>query len=211
MCQSPADQTTNNVATHFPYRENDVLHQLAQGSESAFKQIYNLYWYSIYKTAKRYTKSTVMAEDIVQEIFTTLWSNRSGFTAVIHLEYYLITMTKNLTYKTLRKIAFEEAAKNSLTAEKPSMEAGVEDPLLDQQYEQLVQQAIRLLPTQQKQVFQLAKVEGLSHKDIAAQLNISHLTVKTHMAKALRFIRHYLQPHVDTYVLCVMLFRIFIW
>jgi RNA polymerase sigma-70 factor (ECF subfamily) len=190
------------------YSEKDVLYQLAQGDESAFRIIYDTYWYSIYKTAKRYTKSVATAEDIVQEIFTTLWSNRTKFTEVLHLEYYLITMTKNLTLRTIRKIAHEEVAKNSMTEEFQEIESEVEDRLLDQQYDQLVQQAVRLLPSQQKQVFQLAKEEGLSHKDIAAQLNISHLTVKAHMAKALRFIRHYLQPHVDTNILCVILFRI---
>lgn len=192
-----------------PFEEKDVLKKLAQGNESAFKVIYDSYWHSIYKTAKRYTKSVVVAEDIVQEIFAALWSNRVKFTEVVHLEYYLITMTKNLTYKTIRKIAFEEAAKNSFTAQKPASESEVEDHLLDQQYEQIVQQAVRLLPSQQKQVFQLAKHEGLSHKDIATHMNISHLTVKAHMAKALRFIRHYVQPHVDTYILCVILFRFF--
>jgi RNA polymerase sigma-70 factor (ECF subfamily) len=195
------------MSLHLQYQEKDVLEKLAQGNESAFKIIYDAYWYSIYKTARRYTKSVELAEDIVQEIFTTLWSNRVKFTAVLHLEYYLITMTKNLTYRTMRKISFEAAVKNTLTAEKLSMENDTEDQMLDQQYAQLVQQAIGLLPTQQKQVFRLSKLEGLSHKDIAAQMNISHLTVKAHMAKALRFIRLYLHPHVDTYVLYVVLFR----
>lgn len=195
------------MSLHLQYQEKDVLEKLAQGNESAFKIIYDAYWYSIYKTARRYTKSVELAEDIVQEIFTTLWSNRVKFTGVLHLEYYLITMTKNLTYRTMRKISFEAAVKNTLTAEKLSMENDTEDQMLDQQYAQLVQQAIGLLPTQQKQVFRLSKLEGLSHKDIAAQMNISHLTVKAHMAKALRFIRLYLHPHVDTYVLYVVLFR----
>jgi RNA polymerase sigma-70 factor (family 1) len=195
------------MSLHLQYQQKDVLEKLAQGNESAFKIIYDAYWYSIYKTARRYTKSVELAEDIVQEIFTTLWSNRVKFTGVLHLEYYLITMTKNLTYRTMRKISFEAAVKNTLTAEKLSMENDTEDQMLDQQYAQLVQQAIGLLPTQQKQVFRLSKLEGLSHKDIAAQMNISHLTVKAHMAKALRFIRLYLHPHVDTYVLCAVLFR----
>ena len=77
--------------------------------------------------------------------------------------------------------------------------------VLDQQYAQLIQHAVGLLPSQQKQIFQMAKVEGLSHKDIAAQLKISHLTVKTHMAKALRTIRHYLQPHLSSYLLYAFL------
>ena len=136
------------MTVHRPYKESDVLNELAQGSQVAFKQIYDLYWYSIYKTARKYTKSEALAKDIVQEIFATLWSKRSNFTEVLHLEYYLITMTKNLTYRTLRKIAFEEAAKNKFTQE-PDGDTGIENQLLDQQYDLLVQQAVGLLPMQQ--------------------------------------------------------------
>src|SRR5688572_22796602 len=96
------------MSPNHPYRPDEVLRQLTEGNESAFKQIYDRYWLSIYKTVKRYTKSPEVAEDIVQEIFTTLWNNRSNFREVINLEYYLITMAKNLTYKTLRKMAFEK-------------------------------------------------------------------------------------------------------
>jgi len=188
-----------------PYQPDEVLRQLTEGNESAFKQIYDRYWLSIYKTVKRYTKSPEVAEDIVQEIFTTLWNNRSNFREVINLEYYLITMAKNLTYKTLRKMAFEKSVKDHWSSEMLQEENSMNDPILDQQYAQLIQRAAGLLPSQQKQIFHMAKVEGLSHKDIAAQLNISHLTVKTHMAKALRSIRHYLLPHLSSYLLYAFL------
>lgn len=196
------------MSANHPYRLNDALEQLTEGSELAFKQIYDCYWLSIYKTVKRYAKSTEVAEDIVQEIFTTLWNNRSGFKEVINLEYYLITMAKNLTYKTLRKMAFEESVRNNWSNENMREEGCVENLIIDQDYDHLIKQAIGLLPKQQKQIFRLAKVDGLSHKAIAVQLKISHLTVKTHMAKALKSIRHYLQPHLGTYLLCVILIRV---
>ena len=99
-------------------------------------------------------------------------------------------------------MAFEKEVKNHWSAEVLQEENSMNDTILDQQYAQLIQHAVGLLPSQQKQIFHMAKVEGLSHKDIAAQLNISHLTVKTHMAKALRSIRHYLQPHLSN-ICCV--------
>ncbi|HEX5169029.1 MAG TPA: RNA polymerase sigma-70 factor [Cyclobacteriaceae bacterium] len=193
-----------------PKRERELLNLLAEGNEFAFKQIYDCYWYSIYKTVKRFTKSSFLAEDIVQEIFATLWKRRTSFGEVLQLEYYLISMARNLTYRTLRRMAFEEDVKNTLTREATVVESIGDDFLLDQQYQQLLQQAVRLLPSQQKQVFHLAKVEGLSHRDIAAQMNISHLTVKTHMAKALQFIRHYLQPHLGHYLFCLLLYRVLV-
>jgi RNA polymerase sigma-70 factor (family 1) len=173
--------------------------QLAQGNESAFRQIYDRYWHSIYKVARRYTKSPALAEDIVQEVFSTLWDKRTEFTAVNHLEAYLVTIARNLTYKTMRRLAFEETQKNKFLSSQEFTDNTFEDHLLEKQYEQLVEQAVSLLPSQQKTVFHMARVDGLSHDDIARQLNISRLTVKTHMAKALQFIRHYLQPHVHPF------------
>jgi RNA polymerase sigma-70 factor (family 1) len=197
------------VLADISYCDNDLLVQLAQGNESAFRQIYDRYWYSIYRVTKRYTKSSALAEDIVQEIFSTLWNKRSTFIAVQHLESYLVTMAKNLTYKTLRKLADEEVAKSKFVSECDQADNTFEHLMLEQQYAQLVEQAVGMLPAQQKQVFRLAKVEGLSHEAIARQLNISHLTVKTHMAKALQFIRHYLQPHVGACLLNLIVFRYF--
>ena len=193
------------MSLNHPYRPTEVLRQLTEGNESAFKQIYDRYWLSIYKSVKRYTKSPEVAEDIVQEIFTTLWNHRSNFKEVNNLEYYLITMAKNLTYKTLRKMAFEKTVKNLWSEEGLQVENSLNDAILDEQYAQLIQHAVGLLPSQQKQIFHMAKVEGLSHKVIAAQLKISHLTVKTHMAKALRSIRHYLLPHLSSYLFFVLL------
>lgn len=190
------------------YSESDVLKELTEGSESAFRQIYERYWFNIYKAVRRYTKSAELAEDIVQEVFATLWNHRAGFLQVTHLEYYLITMAKNLTYRTLRRLAAEEIFKTNLAEENITEQvADTAGLVLDEQYDQLIRQAVGLLPAQQKQVFQLAKMQGMSHKDIARQLKISHLTVKTHMAKALRFIRHYLQPHLGHYIFCFVFLK----
>lgn len=190
------------------HSDENVLQKLAQGDEFAFRQIYDRYWYSIYTVTRRYTKSDAFAEDIVQETFSVLWNKRASFTEVLHIEYYLITIARNLTYKALRKMAFEEAARNEFIASRARVDNSMDNILLEKQYEQLVAQAVGMLPSQQKQVFHLAKVEGLSHQDIAERLNISRLTVKTHMAKALQFVRHYLQPYVGTYMLYAILFKI---
>ena len=177
-------------------KTNDLASRLRNNDIDAFNILYWEYHAAVYANALKLIKDPSIAEDIVQEIFTTLWNNRTHFAGVINIEYYLITMAKNLTYKTLRKMAFEKEVRNHWSEVGQGKENVETDAVLDQQYAQLIQHAVGLLPSQQKQIFQMAKVEGLSHKDIATQLKISHLTVKTHMAKALRTIRHYLQPHL---------------
>jgi RNA polymerase sigma-70 factor (ECF subfamily) len=101
-------------------------------------------------------------------------------------------------------MAFEKEVRNHWSEEGLRKENVESDAVLDQQYAQLIQHAVGLLPSQQKQIFQMAKVEGLSHKDIATQLKISHLTVKTHMAKALGLYVTIFSPTLtNLFVVCV--------
>lgn len=74
------------------------------------------------------------------------------------------------------------------------------------QCQKILEKAISLLPPQQRQVYTLSKIEGLSHESIAAEMQLSKLTVKTHMARALQFIRKYLNAHLHNLLVLSILF-----
>jgi RNA polymerase sigma-70 factor (family 1) len=178
---------------------SEILRRLSEGDESAFRDIYNRYWKSVYKTADRYLQDKDLAQDIVQEVFASLWQKRESFGHVENLESYLVVVTQNFTYKQIKKsIAESRNYKIYLSGIDPESNNNIEDALLSKQYETLLQQAIDLLPPQQRQVFLLAREEGLTHEAIATRLNISQGTVKNHMVRALGTIRTYLAPHIST-------------
>nr|WP_295924455.1 sigma-70 family RNA polymerase sigma factor [uncultured Dyadobacter sp.] len=188
------------------FDETEVLRSLAEGDEVAFKQVYNRYWKSVYKVALRYLQSEDLAQDVVQEVFSAFWYRRTEFTQIRNIESYLVVMAQNHTYKELRKWAAEQKNNQKYVSNLEIVTDNSDHKVLTNQYEALLAEAVRLLPPQQQQVFQLAKKEGLSHEAIAAKLNLSQGTVKNHMVRALRFIRHYLAPHVGIYLIFCMLF-----
>lgn len=55
----------------------------------------------------------------------------------------------------------------------------------------LIDQAIQLLPPQQKKIFQMAKLKGLSHEQISKELHLSSSTINNHITTALRSVRRY--------------------
>ena len=179
------------------YNEKEVLELLAKGSSQGFAHLFERYRPRIYSVAMRFLKSTELADEVVQDVFVKIWKGREGLVRIHNFEAYLFTMTRNLIFDGLKRLAEEAEAKKDLARSVPYAE-GADHSMIEKQYEELLQEAVDLLPPKQRQVFRLAKVEGLSHQAIAEQLQISKLTVKTHMAKALQTIRQNLQHHIIT-------------
>jgi RNA polymerase sigma-70 factor (family 1) len=192
------------VTHSYLHNEDVLLSGLEKGSEEAFSQLYNHYRATIYDVGYRFLKSSALAEEIVQDVFLKIWLKRSEMGAVRDFNAYLFIMARNFIFDRIKKMAYETAAQNEWKNE-PFFSDDTEHLVRHHQCQQLLKQALELLPPQQKKVYQLAKVEGLSHDKIARQMNLSRLTVKTHMAKALQNIRRYLDAHLNNFPLLPLL------
>jgi len=179
----------NTLPKPLLFDESEVLNRLADGSEEAFNQIYNYYSPIVYAEALRFLRSSELAKDLVQELFITIWDKRGMFTGVECLTAYLLTMSKNLAYQYWLKISKEHVAKKEMVVRIKSQEQVIENGLEGKELETLLERALEQLPRQQKQVFQLAKTQGMSYKAISELLNISPNTVRNHITAANQFIR----------------------
>lgn len=190
-----------------PYNEKKVLGLLAQGSEFAFTELFDRYRARIYGVALKFLKCPDLAEEVVQEVFLKVWLRREDLVNILHFEGYLFTMTRNHVFDGIKEIAKETTAKSEFALHVKQVN-DTDYPLIEKQYEELLQEAVVQLPPQQKQIFHLAKTDGLTHQAIADQLHISRLTVKTHMAKALHTLRRNLQHYISTFAILLLIHRI---
>lgn len=187
--------------------KQSLLHLLSQGSEYAFTQVFDHYRNIVYNTAFKFLKSEQAAEEIVQDIFLKLWMKRSELPSVQNFNGFLFTMARNAILDKLRKTANEKIAQQVLSKQQ-SFTNNTDHRVQDNQYQQILEEAIDQLSPQQKQVFRLAKMEGYSYKEIAEELGISVLTVKVHMNKALQSLREYLKAHMGTLIFIPLLLKI---
>lgn len=187
------------------YEESTLLSMLAQDSEYAFQLLFDRYRNNTYKVAQMYVKSPVIAEEIVQDVFLKLWYQRKNLLEIRSLENWLFTLTRNLTFNSLKKIAYEWKAREKWLDQNVLSENNTDHELLNKEYHQLLQQAIDNLSSQQQQVYKLAKEEGLSYEAISEHLSISALTVKTHMARALASVRLFFQQNSELFILFIIL------
>ncbi len=175
--------------------ENDLLLLVAEGNEKAFRQLFDHYCNYIYSVAFTLTKSSALSEEIVQDIFIKIWLKRGKLTSVINFGGYLFMVARNHIYNELRKKSLEQPFADHLEQHFLETSALPEQQLLLKETKQLIDKAVEQLPGQQRAVYELSRNEGLDYTNIAESLHISKLTVKSHMSKALNFIRQYLQLH----------------
>jgi RNA polymerase sigma-70 factor (family 1) len=181
--------------------ETELLIQVSRGNSLAFKQLYEYYSIVVYRVANKYLQSPTLAEDVVQEVFLVIWNRRAELGGIHSFQYYLFSMAKNLCLKFLRNIAIESLAHLEFSER---TELGEIDNV--ELYQSLLQDVVQQLPPQQKQIFELAKFQGLSHDAIAQALNLSSSTVNNHMTAALKSIRFRLRHHVAGLLTLVMSF-----
>lgn len=193
------------------YEEKALIAQVAKSDENAFRLLFSRYRHKIFYIARKLLQSDSLAEDVLQEIFLKIWIHREQLPEVINFKAYLNTITRNHVYNTLRKVANEEKLIGGLAIRNNSVAAGTEQSaafqtLSYQELQSALQKAIASLTPQQRKTFELSRLEGLRHEEIASLLNISKETVKKHISEALHTIRRRLRTHESLAQLIICLF-----
>lgn len=178
------------MAIHQSYTEKDLLRQIAQGSEAAFRSIFNSYRPRLYTYILRLSKSRETAEDVVHDVFLKIWENREGLTAVEHFGAYLFQAARHHAYNCFRRRAKEILILDAIRSEQSEVSAFEgEDKITIQEVKDFIRLTVEKMTPQQKQVFRLSREKGLKHEEIATQLNITTRTVSNHLSDALRLLR----------------------
>ncbi len=182
------------------YDEKALLAEIAAGDEHAFKKLFDLYKKRFYSVALKMTRSDEVAEDIVQDVFMNIWTKRAALLNVDNPSSYFFTAVYRRVYHHYRKVAME---KKLLTIVPVATESAntTEEMVFAHESNELISQTIEKLPPQQKLVFKLRKLEGLSREEVARLLHISPNTVKNHLSGALKFIRTFLRNSTLTFLI----------
>lgn len=170
-------------------REKELLQRISEGDEIAFRKLYDLYKERFYAAALKMTRSPDTAEEIVQEVFVSLWMRRTALLNIENPTSYLFTIVYNSISAHFKKLALEKMMKQKVSERMPEGECLTEDRLIEKENTQLLQHIIDALPPQQQLIYHLSKEEGLSREEIASRLQISPNTVKNHLLKACKYIR----------------------
>ncbi|QJB30572.1 RNA polymerase sigma-70 factor [Chitinophaga oryzae] len=167
-----------------------LLEQFRQGSAAAFEELYKRFWGVLYLQAYRILIHEEDAQDIVQEVFTTLWTKGRSIELSGSLAAYLYVATRN---RVLNMLASKRTYRHHLSSLKQSLSAADNNSLqyiTEKEITVRMEREINALPTKMREVFELSRKSALTHKEIAHQLQLSQETVKKQISNAIRTLRH---------------------
>jgi RNA polymerase sigma-70 factor (family 1) len=189
--------------------EPELLLRISRGDAWAFRQIFDAYSRQVYSLCIKLTKDAEAAKDLTQEIFARLWVKREQLKGVYHFKGFLTTMALNLIRNELRKKVLD-LTNAAFLMNYFEESASAPDKIMEfKEFQWMIQEAVDRLPPQLNRSFVLSRMAGMSHAEIARQMELSPLTVKSHIARALTFIRSYLEQHSaqSLTVLCLAILK----
>jgi len=163
---------------------------MSSDDQEAFALIYRRYWEGLFITAVKALRGKQEAEDVVQDVFLSLWNRRKELDIEGSLSAYLHTsvrykaihyIEKNITRRDYLAL-LTDVAVNTLS---PSAEI----QLQLKEVQQTIRETVARMPPKMQEVYHLSRHEHLTHKQIAEKLGISAETVKKHIQHALQLIK----------------------
>lgn len=174
--------------------EKEQLLRLISGDVDAFDRIYWKYQHAVYRNALKLARGESEAEDILQEVFISLWEKREAIDPTRSVAGWLFVASYNRSVNVLKKKLRESLAIDNLSFEETDQEAKSESEIVSLQIN-LLNEAISKLPKQKRRVFELCKLQGKTYEEAAHEMNISKHTVKEYLSEAIHFIKEYANQH----------------
>ncbi len=177
-------------------RDGQLVELVAEKDAGALEALYERYGRAAYSLARRILTEETLAQDVVQEVFLSLWRDARRFDAGRGtVATYLLSMTHHRAVDAVRR---EENLRRWRTSDEglelePDPGARVEEEVEASERRAQVRAALAELPAAQREAVTLAYFGGYTQREVAALVGAPLGTVKTRMAAGMRKLREALQ------------------
>ena len=185
---------TNKLLILKSQKTNDLASRLRNDDINAFNTLYWEFHAAVYANALKLIKDPPIAEDIVQEVFVTVWSKRHTIDPEQDIAGWLFVISHHKTIDQLKRKLKQALAQKELSIFTEDHSIIVNRDLKEEQLN-AIEEAMDQLSPQKRKVFELCKVQGRTYKKAAEELHISKYTVKEYLSDALVSIKKYIGEH----------------
>lgn len=191
----PSTNTANNLLIESLNNEPLLIAAMQGGDEKAFTLLYRHYSPQIYMNLLGIVRDPLIAEEMVQELFTRIWQKRESNGIAENFCGYMYRIGQHLVHDFFRRIKHDHQLRDRFRLLASQYYEPIEENLDHLQLSGILNQAVEQLPKQQKRVYELVRLEGLTYKKAAEIMGISPFTVKEYLVNSNKTIRHYVLSH----------------
>ncbi len=191
--------------SNLKYEEPDLLFNLKQNNGKAFEEVYERYAGELYPFILSKVKVKEITEEIIQDIFISLWENKDSLEIHTSLKSYLFSAAK---YKVLNYIRSEKVYKKyalhfALFLVEHYQNSG--ETLLElHDLEAEIEKIISKLPERCRDAFRMSRMEDMDLDEISEKMGISKRTVENYITRSLKLLR---QELINYSPLIILWFR----
>ncbi len=168
--------------------ENDLITRIKKSDAVAFRVLYEHYYEELYRFAWRRTRDQESSLDIIQDVFSKMWQNRSTLDETQSIKSFLYRSVINQSIDLLRKKSVRMHSPLEFVVE----QASEEDNETEIAEKEALESALEKLSDKQQQVLMMRHVEGFKNKEIADILGISVKAVEKRITGALKKLRKFM-------------------
>ena len=156
-----------------------VIQRLNAGDRQCFEACYRFYYKGLCSFASRWV-SLPVAEDIVQDTMLYIWENRDRLMEELSLKGLLFMIVRN---KSLDRISSQKVHSRVHQQLEKRFADQFDSPdfYLGTELARLYREALAQLPEQTRRIFEMSRFQGMTHQQIAAEMEVSPQTVNYHI------------------------------
>lgn len=181
--------------------ERALIQRVQTGDHDAFDALFQRHFPTVYRQAFRLVGNQAEAEEVVQEVFLTLYEKAQTFRGASALSTWLYRITMNAALSKLRRRKRSEelplddylprfrADGHHLVRPVVDWSNELEERLAKEEIYRLIQDALDQLQPVEKAVVMLSELEGLSDREIGTTLGLTVSAVKARLHRSRLFLR----------------------
>jgi RNA polymerase sigma-70 factor (family 1) len=177
----------------------ELIAQFVAGDLNTFEMIFRDYYKPLVQYGNTLLKDPDETEDIVQQVFVSVWEKRSQLDIHTSLRAMLYKAVHNACLNRIKHYKVRAAHAEELKATHTYEDAS--DHLQASELNEKILRAVDTLPEQCARIFKMSRFEQLKYQEIADELGLSVKTVENQMGKALKIIRAALQDYLPLLIL----------
>lgn len=165
------------------------IEEIRAGKIKAFEILFKSFYPRVKSFAYGMIKDPFEAEEIAQNVFLKVWTNREKLWSTHTLSSYIFTIVQNEVYDFYREKHYSLGYEENIRANTTELQYEIDSEYNIKEIKAIVNRTLEEMPPQRKAIYKMSREQFLSNDEIAQTLGLSKRTVEKHISLALASIR----------------------